>query len=77
MIILRKPVFLRNQVCKGCANPHYQRFFCESEKYTLTPPNWIDPIEPIKNTCYQEVGIYEKNLGLRGGEWGSGENGKI
>ena len=31
----------------------------------MTPPNWIDPIEPLKNTCCQEARSHRKNLGLK------------
>jgi len=39
------------------------------------PPNWIDPIEPVKNTCCQEARTHRKNLGLKkeGGRVGERE----
>jgi hypothetical protein len=41
------------------------------------PPNWIDPIEPVKNTCCQEARTDGNNLGLKKEGEGSGEWGRI
>ena len=41
------------------------------------PPKWIDPIEPVKNTCCQEARTHRKNLGLKKEGEGSGEWGRM
>jgi len=65
----------------GRVSKDYAQLNCDrlnTFSFVSPPPNWIDPIEPVKNTCCQEARTHGNNLGLKkeGRVWGEGERGR-